>query len=410
MTIAMRLMCACTLVAVAAAPGCAQPQRALPVVPKELTDEAQVPGMKDIRGWGDGYSPVIEASIKNALRQRRAAGLPLKEVNVLAVSGGGADGAYGAGILCGWSKAGSRPAFDAVTGISTGALIAPFAFLGPAYDKQLQEFYTTITTKDILSRRHLLAALTSDAAADSSPLMRMLTRAVTPDMLKAVAAEHAKGRRLFIGTTNLDAQRTVVWDMGAIAASGRPQSLTLFREVMLASASIPAAFPPRYIAVAAGGKQYYEMHVDGGTTTQVFHFGQMLDYEKMWAQLDVPQNIPRRVFVIRNGLVRPEWQDVPPRFVPIAGRAVTTLLKANAAGDLYRIYAMAKFEGIDFNLTYIPDDHVSKAKEAFDKEEMKSLFDLGFQAARSGTAWKKTPPGVVTTYEQTPQTGPAVPR
>lgn len=369
--------------------GCAE--RAVSAVPADQADQAQIPNMSFIRSWGDGQSPVLQESIVEGLRAQQARA-PVREINVLAISGGGADGAYGAGVLCGWTARGDRPTFSVVTGISTGALIAPFAFLGPAYDKPLRDFYTTVSTKDILRKRRLLGALFSDAAADSTPLSQLLDKAITPQMLREIATEHAKGRRLFIGTTNLDAQRPVIWDMGAIAASNRPDSLVLFRKVMLASASIPAAFPPQYFDVTVHGKRYQEMHADGGVVTQVFHIGQLLDYEKARAALaDVPPNLPRRVYVIRNSIAAPQWQEVPPRFAPIAGRAVSTLLKANAAADIYRIHTLCMAQGIDFNLTGIPAEHVSQAKEAFDPVEMRRLFELGSERAKSGRAWQKTP-------------------
>ena len=377
----------------AAMAGCAADRPRL-AVPEELANAAQIPGMGEVRGWGEGSSPVIERSIVWTWAQRKASGLPMTEINVLTLSGGGPGGAYGAGILCGWTAAGNRPVFDVVTGISTGALIAPFAFLGPDYDKPLREFYTGVSTKDILHQRPLVEILSGDAATDSAPLAHLLHTGVTAGMLQAVAREHAKGRRLFLGTVNLDAQRPIIWDMGAIASSGAPGAGDLFRQVMLASASIPAAFPPQYIDVEAAGKPYQEMHVDGGIMTQVFHFGQRLDYEKQRAEVkDLPPRVARHVYVIRNGPVCPDYEAVKGRLIPIAGRAVATLLKANGVGDLNRIYALCKLEGMDFHLAYVPDDYHSKAKEVFDTVEMTRLFDLGFAKAKAGTAWSDAPPG-----------------
>ena len=187
----------------------------------------------------------------------------------LALSGGGDEGAFGAGVLCGWTAHGDRPQFKLVTGISTGALIAPFAFLGSSYDDTLRYLYTGITSKDIFRMKSLLTVLWRDAIADTKPLAKKLDQYVDEAMLAAVAAEHKKGRRLIIGTTQLDAQRLVLWNMGAIASSGDPEAIKLFRKILLTSASIPGAFPPQYIRVEAGGKRYEEMHVDGGTTAEV---------------------------------------------------------------------------------------------------------------------------------------------
>jgi predicted acylesterase/phospholipase RssA len=192
--------------------------------------------------------------------------IELNELNALTLSGGGSKGAFGAGILASWTKAGNRPKFDIVTGISAGALIAPFAFLSPAYDEQIKEGFTTITDPQIYAEHTILGALAAGALASNAPLAKMLDEYITKDMLDLVARESSKGRRLFIGTTNLDADRAVIWDMGAIAASNRPDRLKLFKQVILASTSISGIFPPVQVEVTAAGKTYQEMHVDGGAT------------------------------------------------------------------------------------------------------------------------------------------------
>jgi predicted acylesterase/phospholipase RssA len=260
-------------------------------------------------------------------------------VNVLALSGGGAEGAFGAGILCGWTRAGARPQFKLVTGISTGALMAPFAFLGSDYDKQLEEVYTTTSSHDIYQPYGPVAILLSLAnlkalpsMADSRPLTRLVDRMIDADVLQKVAREHSKGRRLLIGTTQLDAQRLVIWNMGAIAVSGHPQALELFRKIMVASASIPAVFPPQHFEVEAAGSHFQEMHVDGGTRAQV-----ML-YESSIRFLTLPSRRPRKLFIIRNEQVHPEWQEVKPQLKHIAIRTIDTLLKSQGVGDLFRLY------------------------------------------------------------------------
>ena len=201
-----------------------------------------------------------------------------REQVYLAVSGGGANGAYGVGILLGWTAAGTRPEFALVTGISTGALIAPFAFLGPEYDARLKEAYTSMTTKDIAKPRSALGTLNSDAATDTAPLKAHIARYVDQEVIDAIAREFRRGRRLFIGTTNLDAIRPVFWNIGYIAVSGRPDAGDLIRTILLASASIPAVFPPQYIPVEAGGKRYDEIHVDGGAVAQAFLYPLGVDW------------------------------------------------------------------------------------------------------------------------------------
>ena len=243
-------------------------------LPEHLLDQAQVADLPGIRAWGD-TSESLEQSAIESIRQEMAAnhGKLEPEANFLALSGGGGDGAFGAGILCGWTEAGTRPRFKLVTGISTGALIAPFAFLGPEYDAKLKEAYTTISDKDIYTVPSLLKLVLNlgriEAAASTEPLAELLERLIDENMLQAIAAEHNKGRRLLVGTTQLDAQRQVIWNMGAIAASGHPDAPKLFRQILRASASIPVAFNPVYIKVKAGGQEYDEMHVDGGVRAEV---------------------------------------------------------------------------------------------------------------------------------------------
>ena len=197
-------------------------------------------------------APPLQESAES-LEQEKAANHGKLEPVIygLALSGGGQDGAFGAGILCGWTEAGTRPQFKLVTGISTGALMAPFAFLGPAYDHVLKEAYTTISDKDVYKAHKPLAILLSlvnikplPALTENKPMEELVARLVDDKVLAEVAREHRKGRRLLIGTTQMDAQRLVIWNMGAIANSGNPQALALFRKIMVASASIPAFFPP----------------------------------------------------------------------------------------------------------------------------------------------------------------------
>jgi hypothetical protein len=213
-------------------------------------------------------------------------------------------------------------------------------------------------------------------------------------MLTEVAAEHKKGRRLIIGTTQLDAQRLVLWDMGAIATSGYPDAIKLFRKVMLASASIPGAFPPQYIKVEAGGGFYDEMHVDGGTTAQVILYETALDPATMMAGLDTLSRGRQRIlYIIRNSQVKPEWDDVTPRIGPIGARAIATLIKYHGVGDLFRLYAFAKRDKMDYNVAAIPPDAApTRGREPFDRRYMNQLFDLGYDMAVKGYPWMNYPP------------------
>lgn len=278
-----------------------------------------------------------------------------------------------------------------VTGISTGALTAPFAFLGPAYDAQLKEMYTTYSTKDLVIKRNILATLTGDSAVDTTPLKKMLAKYVNQQVMEAIAAEYKKGRRLWVGTTNLDAKRPVIWNIGLIASSGQPDALELIHNVILASASIPAAFPPVLIEVEADGKRYDELHVDGGTASQVFLYPAGLDWRIVAQKLEV-KGTPK-VYVIRNSILKPVWETVKPKIMPIAGYSIDSLIRTQGIGDMYLIYLDCKRDGIDYNLAYIPDDFSIKPKEDFDPVYMGKLYDLAYQLAKNGYPWDKAPPG-----------------
>jgi hypothetical protein len=367
-------------------------------VPMGMESDAAVVGMggETIRFWGDVPPPNVDAMAKEKWAQVRASHRVLPKeggrpvVSFLAISGGGADGAFGAGVLAGWTERGNRPEFDLVTGVSTGALTAPFAFLGPRYDDALKKVFTESTTSDIAIARPVRGLLGGESLASNAPLARVVAFYVNDGFLKEVAAEHMKGRRLLIGTTNLDAQRPVIWDMGKIASSGHPGAIELFRKVLLASAAIPAVFPPGFVEVAANGAVYEEMHVDGGATREVF----LLPTQILAKNVDSTLNVKpiRRSYIIRNGRVGPEWKAVKPRTLSIAGRSISTLIKNQGIGDLYELYAFTKRNGVDYNLIYIPSNFADTSTQAFDPVYMTKLYDLGFQMASNGSSWKKVPP------------------
>jgi len=386
--------------------GCATTQVRNPL-PSNLEDQVQVAGFPNVRSWADAPSKALNESAVESIRQEIAAfGMDnlKKPVEFLVLSGGGENGAFGAGVLCGWTAAGNRPNFKLVTGISTGSLIAPFAFLGPEYDSQLKTVYTTITDNDIFQKKSTLTAFWRQSLYDTQPLANLIAKNIDAKVLAAVAREHKKGRRLLVGTTQLDAQRLVIWDMGAIAASQKPGALGLFRKILLASASMPAIFPPLYMTVTADGTQYDEMHVDGGTTSeQILYDNALLPMtqhkkaltsvvknEKLMSAL---QHRPRVVYIIRNDQVKPDWASVKPRLGNIAGRAISTLVKTHGDGDLYRIYVLALRDGIDYNLASIPIDFNAPSQGMFDTEFMQKLFNLGYGMARNGYPWEKYPPG-----------------
>ncbi len=377
--------------------GCSLPVRQN-AVPQAWSEKAEVVGLPGVRYVVRAEMPGFIRDAKESyyreqayLAQQGQTGT-LPPANFLALSGGGDNGAFGSGLLSGWTAAGNRPEFKAVTGISTGALIAPFAFLGPKYDAPLKEVFTGSTPKDILEARSLLAVAFEDAMADNAPLERLLKKYVTEDMLKEIAQEDAKGRLLLIATTNLDANQAVIWNMGKIAASGHPQALELFRKIMLASAAIPGTFPPVMIDAEANGQRYQEMHVDGGATAQVFLYPPALRVAQISKQRGVVRE--RRLYLIRNARLDPDWAEVERRTLNIAGRAINSLIQSQGVGDLYRIYAETQRDGFDFNLAYIPKSFNAPHKEEFDTEYMRKLFQTGYDLAVKGYRWDKTPPGL----------------
>jgi predicted acylesterase/phospholipase RssA len=367
-------------------------------VPLGLENQAEVVGMgaTPVRFWGDQLPPNIDAMVDEKWAQVRAARPEFLAkgrrpvITALAVSGGGSDGAFGAGLLVGWTASGKRPEFDIVTGVSTGALTAPFAFLGPRYDAALKHVFTQTSLKDVAVAHPLKGLLGGDSLASNAPLAKVIAHFVNDEFLKEVAEEHRKGRRLLIGTTNLDAQRPVIWDMGRIASSGNAKSLELFHTVLLASAAIPAVFPPGFIKVSANGDVYEEMHVDGGTTREVF----LVPTQFMTKSVDRRLGIRpiRRAYIIRNGRVAPEWKAVKARTLSIAGRSISTLIKNQGIGDLYELYEFTKRNGIGYNLAYIPGDFPDTSTNPFDQKYMTALFDLGYQLAAGGYKWRKKPP------------------
>ena len=370
--------------------GCATPKR-MPAVPMaEMPEASQALGpvrflvTRETESMSTEARNAVEREQQWLASQGHTGEMP--PAYMLAVSGGGDNGAYGAGFLNGWTASGTRPEFKVVTGISTGALIAPFAFLGPKYDYVLERVYTATTQKDIFKKRSILAGLFGDSMADTRPLASVIGSYVNRQLLDEIAAEYAKGRILLVGTTNLDSLEPVIWNMGAIASLKDPDAITLFSNVLLASASIPGAFPPVMIDVNLDGTRYQEMHVDGGTVAQLFLYPPSINVA----------NAPKRkrvAYIIRNARLDADWASTERRTMSIAMRAIDSLTRTQGIGDLYRVYATTQRDGVDFNLTYIPPTFNVPHKEMFDTAYMKALYDVGLNAAKSGFQWQKYPPG-----------------
>ncbi len=346
---------------------------------------AEIPGMRDVRFWADASKDEIErvlgkAALNAAVRRQGA-------FNYLAMSGGASDGAYGAGVINGWTQRGDRPQFTLVSGVSAGALIAPFAFLGPEYDKPLKAAFTGGIAESLGGDSGSILSLLGQQDTQRETLFNLVASYVDERFMRLVADEHAKGRRLLIVTVNLDAQRAVVWNMGAIAASRSPYSLKLFRDVLTASASIPGVFAPTRIEVTAGGRTFSELHVDGGVITPVFTVPESFILTGNFSR---GEGSPTRIFVVMNSRLGPEFEVTEAGILPLAGRSLSTLLKSQARLTILTTLEFTRNNRFDFNLTYIDDGFPRDMKADFSKAYMNAVYEYGFMKALSPRLWKDT--------------------
>jgi predicted acylesterase/phospholipase RssA len=357
---------------VAKPPAAAAQAKSLPErMPFTADDDAvaAIAGMPDARFWADSTRDFAKA-------------LPSQPGPWLALSSGGEDGAFGAGLLAGLSAAGKRPEFSVVTGVSTGALLAPFAFLGSHYDDAMRDAYTRITSADIFE-----VGATAESFVNTWPLKELIAKEFTPAMLADIAAEHRRGRRLFIVTTDLDAERSVVWNMGAIAAHGGDQALNLFRTVLLASTSIPGAFPPVLIDVEANGKKFAEMHVDGGVGGQFFVAP--LALTAATSDYKLPATA---LYVLVNTGLQPDFDVVKRSTASILTQSVGMAVKIDTRLMLDRAYLLAKRSGIPFNVASIPPEFSAPSRGAFDPDYMRALFQVGVEQGKTDTPFAAAPP------------------
>lgn len=391
----------------AVASGCSLANQRCCVPTGLLTPEATVDlNSSSDRNYATEHNALAESLAQLKLSTAAEQGEPAKKYNVLALSGGGSHGAYSAGVINGWTASGERPTLDIVSGVSTGALIATYAFLGPKYDRCLRDFYTNTTKADIYRMRSKAAVLWSDSAATSEPLEKLIEKQITPQILNAVSRAHAQGRRLFIGTTNLDTGRLVIWDMGAIASSGQSDSLELYRKVLLASASIPGFFPPVSIDVTVNGRKYTELHADGGATAQVFFRASMIELDASLFSAGRKPLTGSQIYVIVAGKHFPDPQCVNDTAIKIGSRALTALTSAQTRNDLTRIYTLTLLNGMDFHVTAIPQElPIGDDSLSFDKKEMQRLYDYGYRLAAASQAWTDTPPVLDASQQSIPRAG-----
>jgi hypothetical protein len=366
----------------------------LPPIPSDLVDIAQVPGFHGVRAFGDGTARGAAdlwgtGGLSGFTSHDAVAGKgPLR---VLAISGGGSNGAFGAGVLAGWSEAGNRPEFDIVTGVSAGALAAPFAFLGTAFDPQMDRLFTGLSSDSIMKTRPRVLAIFSDALASPEPMRALIDRHFDDDMMRAVAREHARGRRLFVGTTHVYAGRLVTWDIGAIASTGKPEAMDLIHKVLLSSASVPILLPPVYIEVEARGRRFHEMHMDGSMTRQLFVSAPGLDWAKVM-QAHRHHGRPE-FYAIRNGRAMSEYMVMPPRVAALGEHAMYLMSQSQGVADLYVVYTQAQRANAQFRAAWIGDDFEAPWDQWYDPRYVQSLFAHGRARAASGEVWRSVPPG-----------------
>lgn len=360
---------------------------------------ATIPGMPDIRGWAGFPSAAITEDFSLSMRQESAQDFPVGADGVvrypyLALSGGGANGAFGAGFLNGWTASGQRPVFKMITGVSTGALMAPFVFIGPAGDEALKHFYTTTSNDDVfVAGSVLMALMRRDSMADTRPLASLIAKVVDRELLRKIAAEHARGRRLYMGTVDLDTRRFVIWNMGRVAQYDNEQALKLFHQVMLASSSFPVAFPPVLFEVEFGGQRYDEMHVDGFVGANLFaHVGTFDPTAIIRTEGRAPGR--EQIYAIHNGQLNPPPSPTERSIGGIAMRVMEVSGRAGVIGDLFREYAFAQRNRSEFHWVTVAETVDLPDPADFDPVRMRELYQIGYEAGRSGNAWHDRPPAI----------------
>lgn len=352
--------------------------------PYTLADHlaAKLPGYDDIRFYADMPAADLAAHRGHFLPDPQGAD---GRATWLALSSGGAGGAFGAGVLTGWSERGDRPQFDLVTGVSAGALIAPFAFVGSSTDGELAHLFTEASVSTLNHSRSLLAGVFGQGAMPRKPFRALIDAHIDTRLIAQIAARHRAGARLLVVTTNLDAQRSVVWDIGAIANTDGPDKVHLIGDVLEASASVPAIFPPVRIAVIGNGKSFEELHADGGAIRQLYLFPDAFPFDAALG------NMRPDIFVIVDAALAPSFNVIPQQSIRIAERALSSLEKSSASQSVARLAEFARQNRATFRVAYI--DHAIPANKniPFDPNYMKRAFALGQSKGRGG-AWEFGPP------------------
>lgn len=405
----VRALFAAALAGLAVGVGCAGPSKSKKEDSPPPPHVAAKAPVVDLHSPPGGY-PDSEKGLSDALTELAATRAltppanPTKPLNVLALSGGGQYGSYVSGILVGWTAKGDRPEFDVCTGISSGALIAMFAFLGPKYDPCLTRFATSLERKDLFEYKPFRTLVRDKSLASSEPLKGLVDEVVNDEFLADLRAAHCAGRRLFIGTMHVRARRLTVWDVGALATSGRPDAGDLVRKVVLASSSIAGFVKPVEFDVTVNGTHYKEMHSDGGAVAQVFvRFGP--DHPRYrpgggtWLQ-------GSNLYLVAGGKLYADPLPEKPGFFTLATSSVSASLYALYRAELAKLHALCTVSGMNFHLTAIPQDmQTAKKSLAFDVEAMKQLYADGYQRGLAGVPWRRTPAGADPAEQEVPRAG-----
>ena len=347
-----------------------------------VASTASIAGFEDIRVYADSSGSLPQSRVWLPAAAH-------KEINYLVLSGGGAGGAFSVGVLTAWTDKGQRPKFDMVSGVSTGALIAPYAFLGPAYDEALVELYTSGIAQELVDMKFLPKGLLGPSLLKQEPLRKMVEQYLTQDILAEIAAEHRKGRRLLVLTSNLDSQRAVIWNMGAIADSKRPDALKLFQDIIIASASIPGLYPAVLIQAKSGGRSFEEMHSDGGSASQILTIpeGWMASSDKVkW-----PEGASLNLYIIVNNALMPEFSTTRNNTFTVMARANSTLIKSQTRSALVATYVYAQKNGIRFRVASIDKQVPYTMIDPFNTGYMRAVYNLGYTEMSNGTLWKDRP-------------------
>ena len=362
-------------------------------VPENLVGKTVVIGMPGIRYYMDKPDSffLMRQSLADSFKEEGKSDYlvdGIKTYPVLVIGGGVSNSAYGIGLLNGWLKINSRPVFKIVTGYSSGSLIALATFSGKDSEERLAKLFTSISTKDVIRQNGVFGILFGNSVNSSALFAKKIDDIVDDDLLAKVAQEHKKGRRLYVGTSDLDAQGFVIWDMGALASKGGPDAVKMFRKIILASCSFSTMLPPVFFQVEADGRRYDEMHADGGVIGGIFYIDQLMEGTEF-------SGLRTHLYILNCCYMSPHSKQVEDNLPAIISRTIETNGSSKMSADTYRIYAFAKEKGWDYNLAYIPEDFKPNQKEMFDKQEMQRLFKRGYDDAVEGYKWHKAPPGLV---------------